>query len=380
MKQKHVFFSLLLVSLLSVTILSLGCGQKMPSSSFDTATIASLNKIMTDARASSSAEGIMLGVWAPGKGEYLAVNGTSEITTRSAMDTTKLYRIGSLTKTFTTTVALQLVDEGLISLDDTVDKYITGVPSGDVITLKMLFNHTSGLPNYTTSVPFWETFITDRHHVFTPQDLLDLAFVLPMTSAPGAEYHYSNTNTTILGMIIEKVNPQHETLAQAVTRRVIKKIGLQHTTFATLETFPEPYIHGYQMNAIPEEWDIYNPSWMWAAGAIISNMSDLRTYIKSIVENNASLLSSSMQTRRLNDDFVGIAAGYPGLQYGLGWARYGGFYWHDGATYGYHNIAAYDPTTGTTVVAIMNTEPTDGTACLSILVNVIKLIYPTRVF
>jgi len=377
MKTKLAFFLLLVL-----VAFAAGCSTTSSTPSFDPTTVAAFDKIVSDMKSYASAEGFVLLVSVPGKSDYLGVLGTDEVAAGSAIDPRKLFRIGSITKTFTNTVTLQLVDEGLISLETTVDQYMTGIPSGDVITIKMLLNHSSGLPNYTASTVFWTDLAADRYHRYTPQDLLNYAFALPMTAAPGTAYHYSNTNTTILGMIIEQYNTQGETLAQAVKRRVIDKIGLANTTFATVETFPGAYIHGYMPSPTTgtnEDWSVEDPSWMWAAGAVISNIYDLKTYIKALYENNNGLLSPAMQTKRINDDWISIdPVTLPTGKYGLGWVQIGGFFGHDGAVPGYHCIAAYDPATGTTVVAMMNTEPRDISTAMATLLSVIKQLYPTR--
>jgi D-alanyl-D-alanine carboxypeptidase len=379
--MKHKIGFGLLALLLLPLVFYFGCAASSPTPAFDPTTVAAFDKIVSDMKAYTSAEGFVLLVSVPGKTDYVGVLGTDEVATGSAIDPRKLFRIGSITKTFTNTVVLQLVDEGLISLEATVDKYLTGVPSGDVVTVKMLLNHTSGLPNYTASSAFWAVIVADRFHRYTPQDLLNYAFALPMTAAPGTEYHYSNTNTTILGLIIEKYNTQGETLAQAVKRRVIDKIGLTNTTFATVETFPGAYLHGYMPNTTtgtPEDWSLEDPSWMWAAGAIISNIYDLKSYVKALYENNNGLLSPATQTRRINDDWISIATELPSCKYGLGWFQVGGFFGHDGAVPGYHCVAAYDPATGTTIVAMMNTEPRDISSAMATMLLVIKQLYPTR--
>lgn len=383
-EMKNNIVSILLLALLALTtVLGIGCGFFWPPwPAFDQSTISQFNNILNETRTEAKAQGMILAVWSPGRGEYMGLSGVDDITTGSPLDPNKLFRIASLSKTFTATAALEMADAGLISLDDKVDKYIAGVPHGDIITLKMLFNHTSGLPNYTASEVFWDDLTANRLRVFTPQDLLNYAFALPLQSEPGAAYHYANTNTILLGLIIEQVNPERETLAQAVKRRVIDQIGLANTSFPTDENFPGSYLHGYQSNTIPgalDDWSIQNPSWMWAAGAVISNIYDLKTYIKALYDNSAHLLSPAMQARRINEDWVSIApTALPTAKYGLGWAQVGGFFWHDGATYGYHCIAGYDPTTGTTIVAMMNTHPEDMSTCLVTMLRVIRILYPDR--
>lgn len=384
MKNKYIPV-LLLVSLALTAVLGAGCGFFWPPwPTFDQAIITQLNNILSEVRTEAAAQGMILAVWSPGRGEYMGLSGIDDTATRSPMDPNKLFRIASISKTFTTTVALQMVDAGLISLDDKVSKYIAGIPNGDIITLAMLFNHTSGLPNYTASMAFWDDLIANRLRVFTPQDLLAYAFALPLQSDPGVAYHYANTNTVLLGLIIEQVNPERETLAQAVNRRVINQIGLANTSFPTTENFPGDYLHGYQSNTIPgslDDWSIQNPSWMWAAGAVISNIYDLKTYIKALYDNSAHLLSPALQAKRINEDWISIApATLPTAKYGLGWAQVGGFFWHDGATYGYHCISGYDPTTGTSIVVMMNTHPEDMSTCLSTMLRVVRILYPDRPF
>lgn len=381
--KKIALFFLLFVPLCLSPFL-LGCNRLddsgESSSGFETATMTRLQNIIDTTRTQANAKGMIIGIWYPGKGDYIGVSGSDDIAQGSPIDPSKLFRAGSITKTFVTTVALQLVDEGLISLDDPLSKHIPNIPNGNRISLKMLFNHTSGLPNYTDSEIFWNDFYADRFRQFSVRELLDYAFALPMQAEPGVEYHYSNTNTTLLGMIIEQYS-HGESLARIVQKRVIEKIGLSNTSFATTETFPGPYIHGFQATATGtfEDWSIYNPSWMWAAGAIISNMNDLKTYMRSICRNEHTLLSPELQARRLHEDWISLRSPMaPTLHYGLGWAKIGGFIFHDGSTSGYHSLIAFDPTTGVTVAMNINTEPEPGSMCVLTLIEVIKTLFPDR--
>jgi D-alanyl-D-alanine carboxypeptidase len=106
------------------------------------------------------------------------------------------FRIGSATKTFVATVVMQLVDEGRVGLDDPVDRYVPGVPKGDLITVRQVLNHTSGLYDYAHEEGYstnrWRG--ADRFRDYRPRELLDVAFARPSYFDPGEGWHYSNTN------------------------------------------------------------------------------------------------------------------------------------------------------------------------------------------
>jgi D-alanyl-D-alanine carboxypeptidase len=114
------------------------------------------------------------------------------------------FRIGSVTKTFTATLVLQLVDQNRIGLDDPVGRYLPGViPAGGKITIRELLQHRSGLDNYT-EYPSWMN-QAERSASIRPIDALRFAASLPLLFAPGSQWSYSNTNYIALGLVIEKV-------------------------------------------------------------------------------------------------------------------------------------------------------------------------------
>ncbi|MEV3854736.1 serine hydrolase domain-containing protein [Streptomyces sp. NPDC050095] len=195
-------------------------------------------------------------------------------------------RIGSVTKTFTAVVVLQLVGEGRISLDATVDHYLPGlvhgkgIDGGD-ITVRQLLQHTSGLPEYEEDVT---DDILKRRYV-SPRDALDIALKHPAVSIPGAEFHYSSTNYLLAGLIVEKVTGRP--FADVVDRRVIRKIGLRHTYFpAPGETsIRERHPQGYRQDRSGALRDVteIDPSASWAAGAMVSTDSDLNTFFSALL-------------------------------------------------------------------------------------------------
>ena len=141
---------------------------------------------------------------------------------------TDLYmRIGSNSKAFTVTAILMLADQGKLGLDDPIDRYVEGVPSGNQITLRQLAAMRSGLYNYADDTnpklpqqPFRQ---------WTPRELLEIAFRHPLLFPPGSEFDYSNTNTVLLGVVVEKVSGQ--SLASFIEQNILKPEGMTHTVF-----------------------------------------------------------------------------------------------------------------------------------------------------
>jgi len=115
------------------------------------------------------------------------------------------FRIASITKTFTGTVLLQLVDEGLLSLDDKLSDYYPQYPKADSVTIKMLSNMTSVIYDYNEDSTWWKSVEQQPGRIWALGEIVDVAFQHSYLFSPGTQWCYSNTNTFLLGMIIEQV-------------------------------------------------------------------------------------------------------------------------------------------------------------------------------
>lgn len=150
--------------------------------------------------------GVIVSVSAPGKGDYVRSFGVADKATGAPMTPNLNMRIGSVTKTFTVTALLELVDEGKVGLDDPIGKYVDGVPNGDRITLRELAGMRSGLFNYSADEGFYKAFTSNPDRLFTPQELLAYSFEHPVLFEPNAKFYYCNTNLILLGLVVEKVS------------------------------------------------------------------------------------------------------------------------------------------------------------------------------
>src|SRR5262245_33176763 len=154
------------------------------------------------------------------QGVFTAAYGTTQLGTRNRPGSDTHFRIASNTKTMTAAVILQLAQEGKLRLGDPVSKYVRGVPNGDDITIAELLEMRSGLYNYTTAPELATSIDRDPTKVWTPQELLAIAFAHPPDDPPGTVFEYDNTNYALLGLIIEKLDGRP--LATAMQKRLFE--------------------------------------------------------------------------------------------------------------------------------------------------------------
>ncbi|WP_338492102.1 MULTISPECIES: serine hydrolase domain-containing protein [unclassified Streptomyces] len=310
-----------------------------------------LDKAIQDVMKEAGVPGVTVGLSAPGKGTYIRSFGVADKDTGQSMRPNLFMRIGSETKTFTVTALLELVDQGKVSIDDPISRYVDGVPNGDRITLRNLASMRSGLFNYSADEDFYKALTQNPDRPFTPRELLDFAFKHPVQFQPGAEFDYCNTNLILLGLVVEKVSgtPLHE----FIQKNVLDPAGLDHTVFPTDATIPNPHAHGYTVQTASgqvEDATDWNPSWAWAAGAMISNLQDLRTWAGVVA--TGTLLTPKTQAERLKVYPTDI----PGAGYGLGIFNIQGWIGHNGSLPGYESLTIYLPEPRATLVVLLNTD------------------------
>jgi D-alanyl-D-alanine carboxypeptidase len=311
-----------------------------------------LDTAVNQAMTAAGVPGAIIGIWGP-DGTYVRAFGVADKTARAPMKTDFYIRIGSVTKTFTVSGVLQLADQGKLGLDDPIAKFVDGVPQGDKITLRQLARMQSGLFNYSASPAFQQAMFADPRRAFTPHELLNYAFAQPNQFPPGDGFEYCNTNTVLLGLVVEKVSGQP--LHSYIQDHIVIPLGMSHTSFPTTNAFPEPHPQGYTVQtadgkeAAATDW---NPSWGWAAGAMISTLDDMRIWAPALA--TGKLLTPQMQAQRLQT--VGSPGMPPQDGYGLGIFNLGGWIGHNGSLPGYQTVVVYLPQKRTTLVILVNTD------------------------
>lgn len=344
---------------------------------FDADTVKKLDQILDEAISEHDMPGVTLAIWSP-EGDYVSSAGLADVEKKTEMTPELNHRIGSVTKTFVVTALLRLVDDGAVSLDDPISTYVDGLREGDRITIRDLAGMTSGVPEYTNDKAWQDAYFADPFAPLTPQSLIEGIKDAPLNDEPGTVLEYSNTNTVLLGLAIEKITGMP--LADVVRKEVTDPLGLEHTFLPEGNDFPEPHAQGYTVQTpdgskkAATDW---NPSWAWAAGGMISDLEDLKVWVPALA--TCELLSPELQKERLTVTPVSPDDKESG--YGLGLFRLDGWIGHNGGLPGYKTVTIYLPEKEMTVVAFVNSD-VDGESDLGpgLLTPVTELLTPENVY
>lgn len=201
--------------------------------------------------------------------------GEANLESRMSATAQSVYRIGSVTKQFTSVALLQLVDQGKVALDDTLGGYLPGVPAAwRGVPVRQLLNHTSGIPSYTDLGPTWQRRWGEE---MPPDTIVALVVGRPMDFAPGTSWKYDNTGYVLLGMIIEKVTGR--SWGDDLRERFTKPLGLGSTSNCLTAPVIPNRVAGYEREG--EAWN--NTPFLamtqpYAAGAMCSTVGDLAAW------------------------------------------------------------------------------------------------------
>ncbi len=296
--------------------------------------VASLQDTLEESYSHYQRAGAQLGVRAHGGTSVTAASGLSDIEAQIPLTTKYPVEIGSITKSFISAAMLLLQEQGSLDLDHFLSQYRPGFPNGDQITLRMLLNHTSGVPDYDTVDEFLQGVIdsltSGQPKTYTPEDLIQFALKDPFQFDPGSDWGYANTNYILAGMILEEVSGQ--TLESLLRELIIEPLDLRHTYLGDKETPPwlcQQYLRDEPGQNLINTTQATNLSWAWAAGAMLSTPEDLIKWSDALFRTD--FLSQDSRAQLMSqDDF--------GNRYGLGVYRFsllGKWVWgHDGATFG----------------------------------------------
>ncbi|WP_063713872.1 serine hydrolase domain-containing protein [Amycolatopsis nigrescens] len=266
-------------------------------------------------------------------------------------------RIGSDTKAWTATVVLQLVGEGKIKLDDTVDQHLPGLirtehHDGRKITIRQLLQHTSGLPDYLDA-PFWADEEAHRWDHIEPLRTVEQALTLPPPDRAPSGFAYANTNYNLAGLIVTKVTGRG--IGTEIDRRIIKRLGLCETSWpGDRTTIPKPDLRSYVERAGKlvdrTEW---NTSEADASGALISTGADTTAFWTALLTGKLLAPAQLAEMKRTIPDDSGqdYGLGVEGYRHIRGLATWG----HSGSMAGGHKFR--------------NAVTDDGQRAVTLLIN-----------
>ncbi len=333
------------------------------------------------------------------QGEYTVAYGTTELGKKSPPSVNTYFRIASNTKTMTSAVILQLAQEGKLKLSDTISKYVSGVPNGEKITIAELLKMRSGLYNCTDAPQLSSTIDKDPSKIWTPDEVLSLAFKRPVNAQPDTTYEYNNTNYVLLGIVAEKVDGRP--LSKAMQERLFKPLHMASTILppSIQSTIPKPYSHGYLYgsssvalqgtpaytpevkaaakagNLLPRDFTNVNHSFATGAGGVISTASDVATWIRAL--STGKVLNDEYQRLWIDSQQLEDPKKPEGMLYGYGisklhWSK-NSIYFHGGETVGFNSFIGCDPSNQMTLVVWTNLTvsldqvPTANTLMLKVL-------------
>nr|WP_089921723.1 serine hydrolase domain-containing protein [Lentzea albida] len=289
----------------SLLVLTTGGVASADTSSADRAVV---QQALDEITRSGAALGVQARV-VDGRQRFTATSGKADLNGTRPVPDDGRFRVGSITKTFVSTVLLQLAGEGKLDLDAPVVRYLPGLVD-QRITVRQVLQHTSGLFNYTNALPLSpEEFEKIRYKHWSPQELLALATAQPLDFEPGTQWNYSNTNYVVAGLLVEKLTGKP--YEKAVEQRILKPLRLRDTEVPG----DDPNIHGPHARAYwtvagkPSDITRINPSVAWAAGEMISTTRDLDTFITAL--SKGELLKPAQQAEMSRTTAVSP-------QYGLG--------------------------------------------------------------
>ena len=362
------------VTVITVLIVSAGCASSTPESppsvsavstseAFTPEVEARLQTVLDGIIAKFDAPGVQAGVWTDG-GQWIGSAGVAEKGSTREITTADHTRIGSITKTMTATVILQLIEEGKVSFDDVIDTYVPGMPNGDTVTIKNLLEMQSGIPTYTTGESsVVAKYSADPTSSFSAQELVDSVKKMPPMFAPGTTFFYSNTNYVLLGMVIEKVTGA--SIADNFGQRLLGPLGMSQTSVpGTATELPEPYLFGISEQADPlgkvKDATNWNPSFADTAGEVISTLDDLRIWGVAL-GTGEGILRPETQELRVASVKQTVPPNTPDRSYGMGIVNTAGWLGHTGEIPGYNTVLNYQPDSRTTIAVMVNSDIPGGT-------------------
>ena len=277
------------------------------SSALDSSSRSALDKALDEGFAASGMPGTTVGLWIPGHGSWVASRGVADLETRRPMTPDLQAPIGSITKTFTGLIALHLVGQGSLRLDDTIDHWYPWIADASLITVKMLMNHSSGIADIGQQQV--DLHCADPDHFVNPEQLIEIGAALPRAPfAPGDGFLYSSTNTIILGRILEKVtNQSYESL---ISEHLLEPLRLRRTKLDTEGRLDPPFSRGYTdfCPNLPPHTD--TSRWVqfsFAAGALASTLDDLHAWGAALGEGFG--LTKKLRHARIDNVAPGSNAG-----------------------------------------------------------------------
>jgi D-alanyl-D-alanine carboxypeptidase len=322
--------------------------------------------------------GVGVGVWQPGRGSWVRAFGIANRKTGRPARIKDHVRIASMTKTFTATAILQLVDQGRLSLDDHLSTFVPGVDNGDRITIREMLNMTSGIYDFTDDPALAKRFYAKPTLRFGPAQVFAILRRHKPAFAPGTKIVYCDSNYFLLGLVLEKVTGRPA--SRVIADQILEPLGLTQTSLPTTPPLPKPFAHGYfggvDLTDPLVDKTASNPKFGFTMGGMQSTLRDLHKWARVLA--TGTLLSPALQAQRLQT----VPFPNPGpvdVSYGLGIFKLDNLLGHNGAGVGYSSAMFYLPSKRATIVVWGNNSTNVTTPTTTIAFDLAELLFPKAV-
>lgn len=295
-----------------------------------------------------------------GKPVFDKAYGLADTENWKKLDSNTKLKIGSVTKTFTATLIMQLVEEGKLTLDTKLSKFYPKIPNAEKITIYHLMHNRSGIPDFLNDDPNVAQFIYGENK---REDVIKRIAAYTPAFEPGSQYKYSNSNFNLLGYIVEDITKK--SYAENISTRIAKKIGLKNTYYPLKINAANN--EGYSHTFDGKKWDKtgeWSSDLAFSAGALSSTSGDLTLFMEALLEGRLVSKASVDQMKTMVDGYgMGlIIAPFDGRK----------FYGHTGGIENFRSAAAYNPDDKTAIAIIINGDNYDRN---DIMIGVLSLYY-----
>ncbi|MBK7897850.1 MAG: serine hydrolase domain-containing protein [Candidatus Promineifilaceae bacterium] len=355
--------------------------QALPQA-FPPEVVAEIQAEMDDLTAGARPPGMVVWIDAP-EYQFTGASGSANLTDATPMPPEGAFRIGSITKMFTATVIMQLAEDGVLTPDDPLGLWLPEVaeqlPYGDQITLRHLLTHTSGLFNVVEHEAYYADLFTEMVVDETtgnvtldcverdPNDTLArYVYGKEAQFEPGAQWRYSNTNYTLLGMVIEAAAQMP--LAEAYRTHIYEPLGLTSTFLDCYEAPVVDLVHGYTASGdtMTDVTELHE-SVGWSAGGLVSTAPDLIAFARGLF--GGALFDNP-------ESLAAMTTPAPGSTYGLGVMLQQEYMGHAGYIAGFRSVLNYAPELDTVVVMLYNSDTADPEQSQADMMNPVFPLLP----
>lgn len=294
----------------------------------------------------------LFGVWKNGQRLVSGALGQS----RPGVPATKAdhFRIGNATESLLTTLLLQFVDDGRLSLDDPLSNWFPELPGAQQVTLGMLGRSTSGYADFVTNPEFEDAFNANPFRRWEVSELVGLAFARPPLFAPGTSWAFSDTNFLLLGKVLRRATGRPVNVL--LRRRIWSELGMNETEMRVGPHIPAPVMHGYSRErGHYEDTTRWSPSWARRFGNGISTLGDMGKW--AIALGTGSLLSPRTHALQVGPQNVGLGPLTANQYYGMGLGVSNGWIAANPQLLGYNGVVSYLPAKRYAVVVFTTQGP-----------------------